>query len=59
MMDRIIIAFTRREARLAVAVRALGAWWFDSAVGRGLRALARLEEKSGGLSAQPPGRGRK
>lgn len=47
MMDRIIIAITRREARLAVAVRALGAWWFDSAVGRGLRALARLEEKSG------------
>lgn len=46
-MDTLIYRIARIEARAAVVVRAFGAWWFESAVGRGLRALARREEKSG------------
>ncbi|WP_162784727.1 hypothetical protein [Paracoccus suum] len=51
MMDDLIIAVVRIEARAAAAVRAFGGWWFASAVGRGLHALARREEKSVALSA--------
>ena len=58
MIDSIIIRITRAEARAAVIVRALGGWWFDSAVGRGLRALARREEKSGQNSRRRSDRGR-
>lgn len=47
MMDGLIIRITRAEARAAVHLRAFGGWWFDNAVGRGLRALARREQKSG------------
>lgn len=45
-MDTLVYRIARIEARAAVAVRAFGAWWFESAVGRGLRALARREQKS-------------
>lgn len=52
MMDGLILRITRIEARAAVVVRGFGGWWFDSAVGRGLRALARREEKSGQNAAR-------
>ena len=51
-MNNMILHITRAEARAAVIVRAFGSWWFDNAVGRGLRALARREEKSGVKSAR-------
>ena len=40
-MDAIIIRIARIEARAAARLRAFGGWWFERAVGRGLRALAR------------------
>ena len=46
MTDWLILRVARIEARAAATVRAFGGWWFESAVGRGLRALARREEKS-------------
>lgn len=54
-MNSLIIRITRAEARAAVAVRAFGGWWFESAVGRGLRALARREQKSGQKFHSPGG----
>lgn len=48
MIDALIIRITRIETRAAVRLQALAAWWASSAVGRGLRAFARREEKSGG-----------
>ena len=57
MIDSMIIRIARVEARAAHVVRAFGDWWFASAVGRGLRALARQGQKSG-QNAQPSDRGR-
>lgn len=46
-MNTLILHISRAEARAAAVIRAFGGWWFENAIGRGLRALARREEKSG------------
>lgn len=57
MMDELILRIARKEARVAAVIRAFGGWWFDRAVGRGLRALARKGQKSGHQSRDEGGRG--